>query len=88
MSGTWSERIERHYSLRLPHDVRVWLDQDIWREVGGAEFCRARTPEQILEPEPGTIWAGFMLPDTLPIVGNDYGDWLCLRWLPAGQFPR
>ena len=36
-------------------------------------------PEQLLDPPPGAIWAGFMLPDTLPIIGNDYGDWLCLR---------
>ncbi len=79
MSGTWSQRIEQHYALQLPEDVRAWLDQQIWQELGGAEFCQARTPEQLLEPEPGTIWAGFMMPDTLPIIGNDYGDWLCLR---------
>ncbi len=82
MSGTWSERIEQRYRLRLPRDVRAWLDQQIWREDGGAEFCRARTPEQLLDPEPGAIWGGFLLPDTLPIIGNDYGDWLCLRIAP------
>ncbi len=79
MSGTWSQRIERHYHLQLTEDVRAWLDQRVWAEPGGAEFCRPQTPERILDPEPGTIWAGFMLPDTLPVVGNDYGDWLCLR---------
>ncbi len=27
----------------------------------------------------GADLAGFMLPDTLPILGNGYGDWLCMR---------
>ncbi len=79
MSGTWSQRVEQCYALQLPEDVRAWLDQQMWQEPGGAEFCRALAPEQLLDPEPGTIWAGFMMPDTLPIIGNDYGDWLCLR---------
>ena len=79
MSGRWSTEIENRYSLRLSDDVRAWLDEQVWHESGGAEFCRAQTPEQLLDPPPGTIWAGFMLPDTLPIIGNDYGDWLCLR---------
>jgi hypothetical protein len=79
MSGRWSTEIENRYSLRLADDVRAWLDEQVWHESGGAEFCRAQTPEQLLDPPPGAIWAGFMLPDTLPIIGNDYGDWLCLR---------
>ncbi len=79
MSGIWSERVEQRYSLRLPPDVRAWLDQEVWRDAGGAEFHRAQTPDQLVDPEPGIIWGGFMLPDTLPLVGNDYGDWLCLR---------
>ena len=79
MTGRWSTEIEQRYSLRLPDDVRAWLDEQVWRVAGGAEFRRAQTPEQLLDPLPGSIWAGFMLPDTLPIIGNDYGDWLCLR---------
>ena len=79
MTGRWSTEIEQRYSLRLPDDVRVWLDEQIWKDAGGAEFRRAQTPEQLMDPVPGSIWAGFMLPDTLPIIGNDYGDWLCLR---------
>ncbi|MHB8862704.1 MAG: SMI1/KNR4 family protein [Pirellulaceae bacterium] len=79
MSGRWSTEIENRYSLRLSDDVRAWLDEQVWRESGGGEFSRAQTPEQLLDPPPGVIWAGFMLPDTLPIIGNDYGDWLCLR---------
>lgn len=85
MNGLWSAQIEARYALRLSEDVRAWLDGGLWREAGGAEFCRARTPEQLLDPEPGALWAGFMLPDTLPLVGNDYGDWLCLRIATDGS---
>ena len=79
MSGSWSTQVEQRYALRLPEDVRAWLDKQIWREPGGAEFSRPQTPEQLLDPAPEAIWAGFMLPDTLPIISNNYGDWLCLR---------
>lgn len=79
MSRCWSSQIEERYALHLADDVRAWLDDEPWREPGGAEFCHAQTPEQWLDPAPGSIWAGFMLPDTLPIIGNNYGDWLCLR---------
>lgn len=84
MTGRWSTQLEQRYSLQLPDDVRDWLNEQIWKEVGGAEFRRAQTPEQLLDPAPGSIWAGFMLPDTLPLIGNDYGDWLCLRIAPDG----
>lgn len=79
MTDRWSTRIEQHYSLRLSDDVRAWLDERRWEEEAGAEFRLAQPPEQWLDPLPGVIWAGFMLPDTLPIISNDYGDWLCLR---------
>jgi len=79
MPGRWSSQIAKCYSLCLPDDVRAWLDDQVWKEPGGAQFRRAQTPEQLIDPVPGSIWAGFMLPDTLPLIGNDYGDWLCLR---------
>ncbi len=79
MTGNWSDNLENHYDLRLPDDVRDWFDRRCWAESGGAEFCYPQSPEQLLNPDPGSIWAGFMLPDTLPMIGNDYGDWLCLR---------
>lgn len=84
MSNNWSEKIEQRFCTKLPDDVRAWVDQQPWRHGGGAEFCVALSPEQLLEPEPGTIWPGFMLPDTLPLVGNGYGDWLCLRFNSHG----
>lgn len=35
--------------------------------------------EQLLDSAPAQIWPGFMLPDTLPLIGNAYGDWLCVQ---------
>jgi len=75
----WSELVAQRFDVQLPLDLRAWLDDEIWKQAGGAEFCNPRTPQQIVSPEPGSIWAGFMLPDTLPLIGNQYGDWLCLR---------
>src|SRR5690606_36855447 len=84
MSTAWSNKLAAHYGLQLPADLRAWLDDEIWRHAGGAEFSQPQSPDQLIEPD-GSIWGGFMLPDTLPIVGNDYGDWLCLRIAPDGQ---
>jgi hypothetical protein len=78
MTKSWSEKLAAHYGLRLPEDLRAWLDDEVWRLAGGAEFSQPQSPDQLIDPD-GSIWGGFMLPDTLPIVGNDYGDWLCLR---------
>lgn len=78
MTKSWSEKLAAHYGLRPPDDLRAWLDDEVWRLAGGAEFSQPQSPDQLIDPD-GTIWGGFMLPDTLPIVGNDYGDWLCLR---------
>ncbi|QDV68176.1 hypothetical protein Poly24_18840 [Rosistilla carotiformis] len=51
----------------------MWL-----RELGG-EFDQPVSPTELLAETPDFIWPGFMLPDSLPLVGNRYGDWLCLR---------
>jgi hypothetical protein len=78
MSRSWSRQIEARYHLRLPADLRAWFDDEVWRVPGGAEFCQIQSPDQFMDPEPGVVWAGFMLPNTLPLIGNGYGDWLCL----------
>lgn len=79
MSESWSKQIAQAFQLELPADLTAWLDSEQWRRGGGAEFCRPQSPQELLEPEPGSIWGGFMLPDTLPLISNEYGDWLCLR---------
>lgn len=79
MGAPWSRQLEERYELRLTDDLRAWLDDGLWQGAGGTEFHQPLAPEQLLAPEPGVVWGGFMLPDTLPWIGNGYGDWLCLR---------
>lgn len=86
MSTAWSRQIEQRYSVRLAPDVVAWFDDDAcWRRRGGGEFSEPIEPAQWLDPEPGLIWPGFMLPDSLPVIGNGYGDWLCARFDRAGE---
>jgi hypothetical protein len=85
MTRSWSASVSERYQLRLPADVHDWLDEERWRLAGGGEFNQPLSPESLLAPHPGMIWPGFMLPDTLPWIGNSYGDWLCLRIGPGGD---
>lgn len=85
MPSSWSARVSERYQLRLPGDVHHWLDAEQWRVPGGGEFDQPLTPDELLAPAPGLIWPGFMLPDTLPWISNDYGDWLCLRVGPGSD---
>jgi len=85
MTRAWSKKIEQRYGFQLPPELASWFDDGIWRQSGRSEFRYPLEPEQFIEPADGTIWAGFMLPDTLPLVGNQYGDWLCLRVAPEGR---
>lgn len=85
MSQPWSQRVSERYQVTLPADVAAWFDEQRWELSGGGEFNLPLSPEQVMDPEPGMIWPGFMLPDTLPLISNDYGDWLCLRIGSGGQ---
>jgi hypothetical protein len=85
MHRAWSKQIEQHYRFQLSPDLASWFDDGVWRNSGQSEFRYPLAPEQFIEPPDGTIWAGFMLPDTLPLVGNQYGDWLCVRVAPEGR---
>lgn len=74
-----AEKLSQHYQIHLSDELCDWFDGQPERRQGGAEFRQALSVGDLIEPAPGIIWAGFMLPDTLPLVGNHYGDWLCLR---------
>lgn len=85
MSSVWSKKIEKHYHLQISPELASWFDDGLWKQCGQSEFRYPLHPEQFIDPADGMIWAGFMLPNTLPIVGNQYGDWLCLRVTAAGK---
>lgn len=76
---SWSQRLQERYRFRLPVDLIDWFDGGVWQELGNSEFNQAVSPDMLLSDSPEVIWPGLMLPDALPLVGNRYGDWLCLR---------
>ena len=80
MSRDWSKQIGRCYSLSLSDDLVEWFDQELWRESLAGDFRYPLRPDELLEPSRDWLWPGFMSPDILPIIGNDRGDWLCLRF--------
>jgi hypothetical protein len=75
----WSDQIETRYGITLGKDLREWFDEELFRGSIQGEFCEPLSAEDFLNPPLGTLWPGFQLPDTLPLVGNGYGDWLCMR---------
>ncbi len=79
MSVAPSERLAEHYALRLDEHWRQWFDQDCLRWLLAGPFRSPVVVDDLLEDSPPDLWPGFMLPDTLPVVSNDYGDWWCLR---------
>ena len=72
-----SQKLVDELHLDLGPALSTWFDHRIWERGNGAEFSRALSPDEIVQPDEGTIWAGFMRPDTIPLAGNEYGDWLC-----------
>lgn len=79
MAAALSERLAERYSLRLDDHWRQWFDRDGERPLLMGPFRSSVALDDLLEMAPPDLWPGFMLPDTLPIVTNDYGDWWCIR---------
>lgn len=76
---TWSERLGERFGCTIEPTLADWLDSEVWKESGAGEFHHAVSPDSLLADHSDVIWPGLMLPDTLPLIGNRYGDWLCLR---------
>src|SRR5260370_22263479 len=81
MNANWSRNLAEQFSLTLPADVVAWFDSEIWKEESKAAFGEGLSPTN----NPSDIWGGQMLPDTLPVLGNYGGDYLCLRFRPDGR---
>lgn len=73
-----SQKIAARYHLRLSDAWRRWFDEDVASVRLPGVFRTALTAEQLVQQAPREIWPGFMLPYTLPLVGNQYGDWICV----------
>ncbi len=83
--GQPSQTIAARYHLRLSDAWKQWFDHDQFRIALPGGFRSPLTAQQLSAPAPAQIWAGFMLPDTLPLIGNQYGDWICVRVGPDGS---
>lgn len=74
-----SQIVAEHYRLNMSPRWQAWFDADsqLLRIPGAMQ--KTLSVDQICAAAPQQIWPGFMLPDTLPLIGNAYGDWLCGR---------
>ncbi len=79
MAAALSERLAERYSLRLNDHWQQWFDSSAERPFLMGPFQTPVAVEELLTDAPADLWPGFMLPDTLPVVTNDYGDWWCVR---------
>lgn len=76
----WSARMEQRYRCRLSADLADWFDAEIWKRTGHGEYHLPVDPETLLGESPEAIWPALMPCDLLPLIGNDAGDWLCVRF--------
>ncbi len=68
--------LEERYAVQMGANWKDWFDGDADRLNLPGPF---RTPAIDLDTKaPKPIWPGMMLPYTLPILSNGYGDWLCV----------
>ncbi len=79
MSARMSEQLSQRYSLRLSDAWSEWLDHADDPRLLTGHFHVLADRHSLLEAAPIDIWPGFMLPDSLPVLSNDYGDWWCVR---------
>ncbi|QDV26333.1 SMI1/KNR4 family protein [Aureliella helgolandensis] len=84
--GQASQALRQRYQLNsiTPAWAR-WFDGEWNQDLPAGSFRKPLPTNTLLSEAPQDIWAGFMLPDTLPLISNEYGDWLCIRVLPTGE---
>jgi hypothetical protein len=81
-----AEPLAARYHLRLAEHWQAWFDGELENIRLPGSFRVALSAEQLLADYPQPIWPGFMLPDSLPLISNDYGDWICARVGADGNF--
>ncbi len=74
-----SQHIADRYQVALNESWRQWFDRDAEQIPLAGEFRLSTQFSFLLDSAPAIVWPGLMLPDTLPLIGNEYGDWLCVR---------
>lgn len=74
-----SELFAEFYGLQLTDLWQRWFDQSDLSLLLPGSFCHTVAVDSLCNHCPASIWAGLMQPDTLPLLGNGYGDWICVR---------
>ena len=74
-----SQLIADRYHVGLSASWQRWFDFDSFHVPLAGAFRQATQHHCLLDRAPAIVWPGLMLPDTLPILGNEYGDWICVR---------
>ncbi len=74
-----SKALSEHFGLKLTRAWKQWFDDESARLALQGCFRFPVNSAVLCESRPAPIWAGFMQPDTLPLIGNGYGDWICVR---------
>jgi hypothetical protein len=80
MSASWSSKLEEHFGVVLPEDVRAWFDEERWRSSDCTDYNEVESPAELLNPRTSAIFGGMMPADTIPVLGNGCGDCLSLRF--------
>lgn len=74
-----SRQLADRYHLMLDSLWQAWFDEHASHIALPGAFRVPNSVDSLLEHAPQSIWPGLMLPDTLPLLSNQYGDWICVR---------
>ena len=74
----------QHFRLQLSPADQMWFE-GAWRDFdgGACTYNESLDPGETLE-HAERVWGGQMLPDTIPLLTNGAGDYLCARFTHDG----
>lgn len=84
-SNRISQRIAGHFGAVVDPVLASWWDDGIWETGGGNEFRWPVSPESWLDSTLDCLWPGLMPCHLIPLIGNDVGDYLCVRVSDDGR---
>lgn len=69
-----AQQIADRYRLSLNDSWQEWFNNACDHTALPGSFRAPLSTDRLLADAPLEDWLGFMLPDTLPIISNHYGD--------------
>jgi hypothetical protein len=85
MNDSWSQKLSDTFALQLTPELIDWFDTEKWQTTYPLEFGEPVKPKNLLDPNSSQVWGELMLPDTLPILGNGFGDDIAVRFNSDGS---